>query len=88
MTRYESRLKSCLTDLLGDLSLDAALDRLFDEGLLDITACERRMIRGEIERLGREGMPRCEAFEAAAQSCCCSYEKARNAFYHPYKTRK
>ena len=34
-----------------------------------------------------EGVPRCEALEAAAGKYCCSYEKARNAFYTNYKNK-
>ena len=41
--------------------------------------------RIEGQRLEREGVPRCEALEAAAGKYCCSYEKARNAFYTYYK---
>jgi hypothetical protein len=32
-------------------------------------------------------VPRCEALEAAAGKYCCSYEKARNAFYTNYKNK-
>ena len=40
-----------------------------------------------VRRLEREGVPRCEALEAAAGKYCCSYEKARNAFYTNYKNK-
>ena len=61
--------------------LNYAVLALFESGMIDHRACERRAIRDEIERLERQGMPRCEAFEVVADRFCCSYEKARNAFY-------
>ena len=39
-----------------------------------------REVRGLTARQAR-----CEAFEAAAQKLCCSYEKVRGAFYNKTK---
>ena len=61
--------------------------RLFEIGLISRRECERQAIRDEVRRLEREGVPRCEALEAAAGKYCCSYEKARNAFYTNYKNK-
>ena len=43
-------------------------------------------IIGEIERLGAEGVPRCEAMHATAELFCCSYEKIRSYYYNSYKS--
>ena len=88
MTRHERMLEEALLREVRGLTLRQAVRRLFDLGLVDRCGCERRAIRDEVLRLQSGGMARCEAFEAAAATCCCSYEKARNAFYETFKHRK
>ena len=39
-----------------------------------------------VERLGAEGVPRCEAMHATAELFCCSYEKIRSYYYNSYKS--
>lgn len=87
MTRLDNLLVELLVGELRGKELPEAIGHLLREGLLYRAGCERLLLRREVERLGREGVPRCEAFEAAALRCCCSYEKARNAFYHPYRPK-
>lgn len=87
MTRLDDRLAEFLVGELRGMDLPDAVRHLLREGLLHRPGCERRLIRREVERLGREGVPRCEAFEAVAVERCCSYEKVRNAFYHPYRPK-
>lgn len=85
MTRLEERLEEMLLREVRGLTARQTIERLLDCGLIDMKACERRAIRQEIFLLQRQGIPRCEAFEVAASRFCCSYEKARNAFYNPSK---
>lgn len=68
--------------------LDAAraVERLFRLGLVNLRACEQRVICERLDTLEREGMPRCEAMHMAAGELCCSYEKVRSAFYNKFKT--
>lgn len=81
MTRLDEQLEEVALGEIDGLQLREALRRLFETGLIDRRRCERLAIRREVEQLQRRGIPRCEAFEVAAQKFCCSYEKARNAFY-------
>lgn len=85
MTRLDEKLAEVLIREVRGLPLRQALLKLLDCGFIDARACERQAIRDEVERLQRQGMPRCEAFEVAATTFCCSYEKARNAFYNHSK---
>ena len=50
-------------------------------GLLDRRGVEAEVAREEMERLTREGMPRCRAMEEIAERLCCSYEKIRGFIY-------
>ena len=85
MTRLDEKLAEVLIREVRGLPLRQALLKLLDRGFIDARACERQAIRDEVERLQRQGMPRYEAFEVAAATFCCSYEKARNAFYNHSK---
>lgn len=85
MTRHDELLAEAVLREVRGLTTRQAVLRLFELGLVSRRGCEQRAIRDEIERLEAEGMPRCEAFEAAARRLCCSYEKVRNAFYNTYK---
>lgn len=80
MTRYETLLHDALIEEVGALGTRAA-EQLILRGLLNRTACERLVVRREVARLAREGVPRCEALVIAADLLCCSYEKARGLFY-------
>ncbi len=81
MTRLDELLAETALREIHGLTPEEAVRKLFEVGFIDRRRCERSAIRHEIERLQRQGIPRCEAFEAAALKYCCSYEKARNAFY-------
>ena len=82
-TRHKKRLAAILLREIGGLE---AVERLFELGLVNLRVCEQRAVRGEIERLGAEGMPRCEAMHATAELFCCSYEKIRSYYYNSYKS--
>lgn len=81
MTRLDELLEEVALGEIRGLPTREALRALFEKGLIDRRRCERLAMRREVELLQRRGMPRCEAFEVVAQKFCCSYEKARNAFY-------
>lgn len=85
MTRLDERFAELLLREVRGLTPRQAVLALLERGFIDRRACERRAIREEVEQLQRQGIPRCEAFEVAAGRFCCSYEKARNAFYNSTK---
>ena len=86
MTQHEKRLAGVLLRELRGLKGGQAVERLFELGLVNLRVCEQRAGRNEIERLGAEGMPRCEAMHATAELFCCSYEKIRSYYYNSYKS--
>lgn len=88
MTRHETRLIEAARSVVGDPAARQAVERLFAAGLIDLAACERQLVVGEVERLTRQGMKRCDALHAAARMCCCSYEKARSSYYYQIKKQK
>lgn len=79
--RIENRFADLLLETIGNLPPRKAVEKLMQAGLIDLRACERRAIYHAVRRAERAGTPRCEAFETIAEEFCCSYEKARNAFY-------
>ena len=81
MTRLDELLEEAALREIRGLPVREALRKLFETGLIDRRRCERLAIRHDVERLQARGIPRCEAPEVAARTYCCSYEKARNAFY-------
>ena len=85
MTRYETLLRDALVEEVGTLDTRAA-EQLILRGLLNRPACERLVVRREVARLAREGVPRCEALVVAADLLCCSYEKVRSYYYNTYKS--
>ena len=87
MTQHDQRLLNLLLFEIGDLTPQQAITHLYNRGLIDQRRCEQRAIRSEIERLEREEkIPRCEAMQVAAETFCCSHEKARSAFYNTIKS--
>lgn len=81
MTQLDELLARTAIGEVQGLSAEEAVRRLLDVGLIDRRRCERLAMRREVGELQRCGTPRCEAFEITARKYCCSYEKARNAFY-------
>jgi len=76
--------RSALTPVaieMRGLSSDEVLDRLWREGLIDMSALERRAIRREVMRRVRTGEAKCRAMDAVAASFGCSYEKVRAEMY-------
>lgn len=85
MTRIEERMIRAAADRVSGMTAEQAVEALFRLGLLSPKRCEQAAIRDEIARLERSGIPRCEAFHAAAETFACSYEKARYTFYETFK---
>ena len=83
MIRYENRLRDLLAEEIRGRTPEEAAAWLFDAGWIDRRACEARAIRDEMERLGRRGIPRCEAMEITAREFCCSYGKVSGIVYKP-----
>lgn len=81
MTKLEKRFAEVLLDCIGNLPPREAIEKLMSAQLVDLRACERQAIYNEVRRAERAGIRRCEALEKTAEEFCCSYEKARNAFY-------
>lgn len=81
MTRLETRCAEVLLAAVGDAAPREAVEKLLSAGLIDLRACERQAIYTAVRQAERAGIPRCEALEKIAEEFCCSYEKARNAFY-------
>ena len=86
MTTLEQRFADVLCSAVGQLPPREAVEKLMNAGFIDIVACERQAIYEAVQRAERDGMRRCEALEAVAVEFCCSYEKARNAFYKQLKS--
>ena len=86
MTRHDEILAETALREVRGLTARQAVLRLFELGLVNLRVCEQRAVRGEIERLGAEGVPRCEAMHATAELFCCSYEKIRSYYYNSYKS--
>ena len=86
MTRHDELLAEAVLREVRGLTTRQAVLRLFELGLVNLRLCEQRAVRGEIERLAAEGVPRCEAMHATAELFCCSYEKIRNYYYNSYKS--
>ena len=86
MTRHDELLAEAVLREVRGLTTRQAVLRLFELGLVNLRVCEQRAVRNEIERLGAEGVPRCEAMHATAELFCCSYEKIRSYYYNSYKS--
>ena len=86
MTTLEQRFADVLCTAVGQLPPREAVEKLMNAGFIDIAACERQAIYEAVRRVESDGMRRCEALEAVAVEFCCSYEKARNAFYKQLKS--
>ncbi len=84
MTAYEEMLGRALAAEVAGMSARQAVEHLLREGLVSRRGCERLAVRREVGELEKRGVPRCEALEVAARSCCCSYEKARTLFYEKH----
>lgn len=70
---------------LRNMPTDDALERLWNEGLIDMLAIERRAIARAVRRYVRKGELKYRAMERAAFEFDCSYEKVRRIVYRDSK---
>lgn len=85
MTSYEKQLVGVLLEKLSTSHGRQVIERLFKLGVINLRACEQLAMREQIDQLGRQGVPRCEAMLRTADQFCCSYEKVRSYYYNTYK---
>ena len=78
---YRDELVTHVVRAVDGMSSAEAVEFLWNRGLLDRRGVEAEVAREEMERLTREGMPRCRAMEEIAERLCCSYEKIRGFIY-------
>lgn len=81
MGNYTERLLSHLTAAVDGMSAAETVEFLWQRGMINRRGVEADVAREEMERLTREGMPRCRAMEEIAERLCCSYEKVRAFIY-------
>lgn len=67
--------------MLGGALPQGAVRSMASLGLLDIRACERRVIAGEVSDEVRRGATKARAMENAAERHACSFEKVRAIVY-------
>ena len=85
MTRADERLAAMLARELRGSSPEEAVRLLFERGFVARTACERWLLREEVERRIDAGAGCCEAMESVAEELGCSYGKVRNSYYQTFK---
>lgn len=78
MTRF-------LDEMTAGLGRVEAIERLIELGVVAPARCEQAALRCDVERLVARGVPRCEAMEAVAMQCGCSYAKVKGAVYYKPK---
>ena len=81
MAAYRDELVTHVVRAVDGMSSAEAVEFLWNRGRLDRRGVEAEVAREEMERLTREGMPRCRAMEEIAERLCCSYEKIRGFIY-------
>ena len=82
----EERLVGMLARELRGRSPEEAARRLLARGLVARGACERWLLREEVERRIAAGAGCCEAMEAVAVELACSYGKVRNCYSQTFKS--
>ncbi|MDE6779493.1 MAG: hypothetical protein K2J51_08525 [Alistipes sp.] len=78
---HDERIIDSIERLYGGGLPQGALRRMASLGLLDIRACERRVIAGEVSEEVRGGATKARAMENAAERHACSFEKVRAIVY-------
>ena len=78
---HRERLIGELRRGLRGLTAQQLLDRLLDEGMLDLRRVEEAAIRREVTRRIACGEAKCYAMGETAYDYCCSYEKVRGIIY-------
>ena len=78
-------LKRFLDEQTVGLGRLETIERLLQLGVVAPARCEQAALRCDVERLVARGVPRCEAMEAVAMQCGCSYAKVKGAVYYRAK---
>ena len=76
------KLLIALLNRVGENRLSDAIERMWQEELLDRRALERLYINAEVDRRVRAGESKTKAIEQLSRELGCSYEKARGAVYN------
>ncbi|MDE5636888.1 MAG: hypothetical protein K2I43_02545 [Alistipes sp.] len=77
----EERIIDGIERMFGGALPQGAVRSMASLGLLDIRACERRVIAGEVSDEVRRGATKARAMENAAERHACSFEKVRAIVY-------
>lgn len=85
---HKRKLLIALSDKITNRNLDRAVEQMWNEGLLNITALERLYINNEIVRRVRAGEGKAKAMEQLSVELNCSYQKVRAAVYYKNKNYK
>ena len=80
--RNRRKLLISLLDRIKHKNITAAVEQMWNEGLLNRTAIERLYIDSEVGRRVRAGESKTKAIEQLSNELNCSYEKVRAAVYH------
>jgi hypothetical protein len=82
------KLLIALLNRVGENRLSDAIERMWQEELLDRRALERLYINAEVDRRVRAGESKTKAIEQMSRELGCSYEKARGAVYYKKEKKK
>ena len=75
------KLLIALLNRVGENRLSDAIERMWQEELLDRRALERLYINAEVDRRVRAGESKTKAIEQLSRELGCSYEKVRGVVY-------
>lgn len=67
---------------LHNMSLNGAIESMWQRGLLNKRAIEQLYIREEVSRRVRAGEVKVRAIKQISEELNCSFEKVRAAVYH------
>lgn len=86
--KNKRKLLIALLNKVGESRLSEAIERMWQEELLDRRALERLYINAEVDRRVRAGESKTKAIAQLSQELGCSYEKARGAVYYKKEKKK
>ncbi len=81
MTRNERKLMVAAMSGLHNMSLNGAIESMWQRGLLNKRAIEQLYIREEVNRRVRAGEVKVRAIRQLSEELNCSFEKVRAAVY-------
>ena len=82
MTRNERKFMVAAMNGLHNMSLNGAIESMWQRGLLNKRAIEQFYIREEVSRRVRAGEVKVRAIKQISEELNCSFEKVRAAVYH------